>query len=123
MKRIVFRGKYWRESPKNVLREIRWFIQRGLRGYADCDIWSLDHYLGTWLPSALREVGVHSGPTCNMYPGAPDDIARKFWREDIEMMARAWEEAAKVCDHEYFDKDLMDLGLHSFADNINALWT
>jgi hypothetical protein len=35
--------------------EIRWFIQRGRRGYSESDLWSLDWYLSNWMPKALRE--------------------------------------------------------------------
>ena len=41
-------------NPRRAHREIKWFIQRGRRGWADCDVWSLDNYLNGWLPSALR---------------------------------------------------------------------
>jgi hypothetical protein len=41
-------------NPARAYREIKWFIQRGRRGWADCDVWSLDNYLNGWLPNALR---------------------------------------------------------------------
>ncbi len=39
----------------SIPKRIKWFIQRGTRGYADCDTWSLDSYIAGWLPSALRQ--------------------------------------------------------------------
>lgn len=38
----------------HIYREIKWFFQRGARGWADRDVWSLDHYLAAWLPDALH---------------------------------------------------------------------
>lgn len=35
-------NKYMRPSP---YRKARWFIQRGRRGWADCDVWSFDWYI------------------------------------------------------------------------------
>lgn len=43
-------------DPRNVYRDIKYFIQRGRRGWADCDVWSLDGYLNSWLPDALRKL-------------------------------------------------------------------
>jgi len=34
--------------------QAKWFIQRGYRGYAECDVWSIDWYLTKWMPEALR---------------------------------------------------------------------
>jgi adenylate kinase family enzyme len=39
---------------ENFPLKIKYFIQRGKRGYADCDLWSLESYLSKWLPKALR---------------------------------------------------------------------
>lgn len=43
-------------NPCNAYRDIKGFLQRGKRGYADCDVWSLDSYLNSWLPAALRRL-------------------------------------------------------------------
>jgi len=42
--------------PKNIYVELKAFYQRGLYGYSDRDLWSLDEYLSSWMPSALREL-------------------------------------------------------------------
>jgi hypothetical protein len=57
----------WRDyNPAQLCREVKWFLQRGRKGWADCDIWSLDNYLSCWLPDALRRLketkhGIPSG--------------------------------------------------------------
>jgi hypothetical protein len=57
----------WRDyNPAQLCREAKWLIQRARRGWADCDIWSLDNYLSGWLPDALRRLketkhGIPSG--------------------------------------------------------------
>ena len=54
--------------PHVIIRQcylhVKWFIQRGWRGYADCDVWSIDWYLCGWLPGALRQLAnnVHGVP-------------------------------------------------------------
>lgn len=44
----VIPGYYWRQA--------KWFVQRGRRGWADCDTWALDSYLLGWLPDAMTNV-------------------------------------------------------------------
>jgi len=43
-------------DPMQLAREIKWYWQRARYGYADCDLWSLDMYLASWMPSALRDL-------------------------------------------------------------------
>lgn len=43
-------------NPSIAYDLIRAFIQRGRRGWADQDVWSLDGYLNSWLPDALRRL-------------------------------------------------------------------
>lgn len=54
---------HWKYAPLrawhwllNIPREIKWFYQRGTRGYADCDTWCLNHYIASWLPEALEHL-------------------------------------------------------------------
>jgi hypothetical protein len=53
-------------NPAQLCREVKWFLQRGKKGWSDRDIWSLDNYLSGWLPDALRRLketkhGIPSG--------------------------------------------------------------
>jgi len=48
----LFTGRY----VKDRYREVKWFIQRGRRGYSDQDVWGIDTYLANWLPMALRQL-------------------------------------------------------------------
>lgn len=44
--------KYWID-PRSYYYWMKYKIQRAQRGWADCDVWSLDDYLTEWLPGAL----------------------------------------------------------------------
>jgi len=65
-------------------REIKWFIQRGKRGYADSDLWSLDYYLSGWLPDALRELK-------KIQNGYPASLTRKEWDKILDEMIEGFE--------------------------------
>lgn len=81
--------RYYIAHPLELIRECvdnaRWFIQRGKRGYADCDVWSLDYYLSGWLPKALRE---HK----NNSQSYPKGLTQKKWQAMLEKMAKGFDE-------------------------------
>lgn len=46
------------------IKEIKWFIQRGKRGWADCDWWNLDNYISKIMIASMDELmwkGCHVG--------------------------------------------------------------
>ena len=62
-------------------RKIKCFFQRGKRGYSDCDIWSLDDYLLSWLPKAIRDLRNYR----NSYPS---NLTHKKWQKTLTRMAK-----------------------------------
>lgn len=95
--RIAFTGYInWRypvDAIGTIYRQIKWFIQRGLYGYADCDWWGLSWYLSQWMPSALRKYRRGIG-----YPGYGRANTHKKWVEITEKMAKAFEAQNKLAD-------------------------
>ena len=136
-KRLAFHGSgfYWKyalthpwEEIKHWIREIKWFIQRGLYGWADSDSWGLDWYLSTWLPSALRKYKTGSG-----FPGYGTANTYKKWGNILEKMAKGFEAHLKVDDIEFtnskhFQKEIKKLqkiekeGLQLFVEYFGYLW-
>jgi hypothetical protein len=58
--------------PVKLFREMKWFYQRGKRGWADKDTWSLDSYLANWLPDALSYLKTHThGIPVSAFEGLP----------------------------------------------------
>ena len=46
------------------IKEIKWFIQRGKRGYAECDWWNLDSYISKVMIDGIEDImyrGIHVG--------------------------------------------------------------
>lgn len=70
----VYRFFKWHRvfHPVQMWDAARWFVQRGRRGWADCDTWSLDYYLSGWMPAALRHLKeTKHGVPCGMFEGLP----------------------------------------------------
>lgn len=64
---------------KNLPRNIKWFFQRGIRGYADCDVWDIDYwFLNTIIPM-LKQFN----KTKHGYPG---NITAEEWDKIIDKM-------------------------------------
>jgi hypothetical protein len=84
--------RFWFNHVRYFHKEIKWFFQRGWRGYADCDVWGLDGYLISWLPKALRHLAKynHGCPPYLYDDQAKDDKCHK-WKEILEKMALGFE--------------------------------
>ncbi len=114
------------EWPGDRLREVKWFIQRGRRGYADFDLWSLDWYLADWMPKALRQLKKNH----NGYPGIEGANSDAEWKAILEKMARGFEAINKQSDLLYGPstktykklQKTIDEGLGLFVKWYGSLW-
>lgn len=105
-------------------RELKYFIQRGLYGYADNDWWSIDYYLSQWMPSAVRKVGAGHG-----YPGRGEANTPQKWKAICEKIAKGFEASYKISEYDY--KGSMEMqklqkqqqeGLKLFVRWFDSLW-
>lgn len=80
----------WKIADESYYRT-KWFIQRGWRGYADCDVWSLDGYLTGWMPKALRTLA-------DSKIGHPMGMTMKGWHTRLEAMADGFDAAEEIQD-------------------------
>jgi len=116
---IRSRVKHYWEWPGDTYRKIKWFIQRGRRGWADCDTWSMDYYLDGWMPSALRHLKKHKHgvpnevfPTGKQYvrkDGNPNKaawkVASRRWDRILNQIIEGFEASARV-KHGLYEKEL-----------------
>ena len=49
----------WWQYPYDLYREAKAFIQRGLYGYAPCDLWSLEWHLSNLIKYSVTELANH----------------------------------------------------------------
>jgi hypothetical protein len=107
-----------RLNPFPYWRKVRNFIQRGRRGWADCDTWDLEAYLSGWLPAALSHYKEHlHGFPANLYSDgsqlsfgfmrqeAACDTGFIRWKSILDKMIAAFDAAERIQDGMY-DKEL-----------------
>lgn len=106
--------RLFREIWRLITHDVRNFIHRGLYGYATSDLWSLDWYLLTWLPSALR----HFNENRVGYPGGMTD---KEWSTILEKMADKIENMYTALD-ESTSNDIDKGGMEMLVEHFWGLW-
>ncbi len=80
------------------IKQVKFFYQRGKRGYADCDLWSLDYYITKIMIQALKQFKNNHGG----YPGHGEAETPEKWDSIIEEMIVGFEAAQRVIDDDYF---------------------
>lgn len=78
-------------NPRLIYREIKWFIQRGYRGWADCDVWSIDYYLNRIMPEMLERL---AKTKC----GHPIGLSDKRWKAMLLKQAYNYRQLSKALD-------------------------
>lgn len=122
-------------------RQVKWFIQRGKRGYSDNDSWDLSGYLNDWMPKAIRslksEYGYPVQVYCEMFPD--DDwtvmdqvhsaLAHTQWHTILEKIAQGFEAGKKLDAFDYDGatevqvlQDQLKEGLRLFGEYYQNLW-
>jgi hypothetical protein len=93
---------YYLVHPHKYVVELydqaKWFIQRGYRGWADRDVWSVDWFLTGIMPGMLRQLKKTSH-------GYPPGMGMKRWQAKIEKMAEGFEIARRIQDYDFDVKD------------------
>lgn len=123
--------------------EVKYFIQRGRRGYSDRDAWAIDDYIARWIPKVIRGLkdgyGVPSSVICEMFPssakkmeGFSDEeckIARARWNDVLEKIAIGFEAHNAIADMTWTSNEQLEKfqddakhGLHLFAKHFGAFW-
>lgn len=77
----VYERGWWRYwlNPRTYTRALRWGYQRASRGYADCDLWSIDAYLCGILVPGLKQFRDQT----HSHPG---DLTFEEWQAKVDVM-------------------------------------
>lgn len=92
------------EWPSDTLDNIKAFIQRGRRGYADKDCWGVDWYLSDVIPGMLEVMISDTKGGGNSYPGegwGPEANSIKNWHKTIRKIAQGFKARNKLGEFDY----------------------
>lgn len=119
----LYRG--WNNHVKMWPKELKWFWQRGNRGYSDCDVWGFDEYLAKVIIGGVSQLR-------NTMHGCPLELAGKSveegckeWANILTKIQRAFELNLKQIDWEKLTEDEekeRQEGLKLFCYWCNNLW-
>lgn len=93
---------------------VKWFIQRGYRGYSDRDTWSIDWYLCDWMPRALETLK-------NRKIGHPVGLTRRSWNVRLDRMINAFHIARKIQNANYKTQVEVQQALKQFRKDFNLV--
>jgi len=127
----------------NLFNGIKWFVQRGRRGYSQEDTWDLADYFCRLLPPMIRELQGKCGCPSEFYDRESVNNECHKWDETLEEMAQGFEAAKWIkdmsisssirelngkrgynFDFKSFDnaEEKMNKGLALFAKHFLSLW-
>lgn len=108
---------WWKHylSPSTYYYYVKYKWQRANRGWADCDIWSLDCYLAEWLPDALQKLKQDKhGTPIQVFPSEPEylktdgnanelgwKIAIQKWDDIMTAMIEGFAAKCRLDSHEH----------------------
>jgi hypothetical protein len=106
-----------------MFKQIKYFIQRGKRGYSDRDLWDFSHYLAEMIPKALRQLKKYQ-------VGYPVMLTEKEWDIILEKIITGFEAIIAMDDltiKNYWEKypklkKTSDEGLELFIKYFGDLW-
>ena len=77
---------------KEIPRFIKFFFQRGARGWADCDTWSMDDSLAPVIGQMLRHLAKYT----NGYPECKEFPTFESWTKYLNDLAQAFEDYSNI---------------------------
>lgn len=100
------------QIPGDTYRNIKYFIQRGKRGYSDRDVWGLQHYMTDVMINSLKDLkGQLHGYPCgqnNVQSIQTDDKEEEGmieWKRILDEIIWTFETITKINDHNWYMVD------------------
>ena len=82
---------------RDFFKEIKYFIQRGRRGWSDRDIWSFDSYLCEVIPPVMRKFSKNNvGCPGELYDSKLVNNECAKWQSILEEIAQGFEAAEEM---------------------------
>lgn len=110
---IRYRLKTW-----HPLRSVRWFIQRGRRGWSARDTWSFDLYICQVLSEGIAWLAEHD----HGYPGYDDWDTPEKWKaylHDLSARLGTWNDETFLDDKAF---EVSRKAVEEFGRNLGHFW-
>jgi len=82
-------SRIW-DFPGDKLRELKWYHQRGIRGYSDRDVWGFDYYLSDVIIGGLKKLKKDK-QGCPCLDGFGTDSPQDQTDDQFESMQKEWD--------------------------------
>jgi len=102
-----------------VYKKLKWFIQRGKRGYADCDWWDMADYLIWIIVPMLKELKKHQ----HGYPNKASTPEK--WDTILDQMIEGFEAGERILTDDcpsVADQEIFNNGMKLFSEWFFDLW-
>ncbi len=98
--RDCYYGIFYRfpDKVKRFPREVKWFFQRGKRGWADCDVWNFFDYNSRVCKEALTHLLKHKMGFPGIFheSGYTDEECEAKWNKILSQIIDAFDQAEKI---------------------------
>lgn len=114
---IRYYGFYiWWNWLSDRPRKLYWFLQRGWRGYADCDTWAFDYYLSKVITGGLKHFKKYYHGT-----DPSEEVFNKII-EGFECAILLVDEPGLDHDERIFAEQIKNEGFDLFKKYFNYFW-
>jgi hypothetical protein len=104
------------DVPRDTYNEIKYFIQRGKRGYSDRDLWEFDYYLSDVISKGIKDLN----KCCHGYSSRLKSM--KQWKKVLTEIQWTFEKAKDKASLSKKELERYDKGWQLFKMHFNDLW-
>jgi len=94
----------------NIFKKIKWFIQRGRRGWDDTDAWGFHTFFAELVPPMIRKMKDGAGCPSKFYDSKNTNNECQKWHDTLEEMAQGFEAVEFLDKYKYKTWSELDNG-------------
>ena len=119
--KLISEFYFWQRifgKPRDIFLNIKWFIQRGKRGFADCDTWDFDIYLARIIKEGVSQLKEEKY-------GFPCDLEEDEWNKILDNIIYTFTEEENILDKNPYNNydEQKENGWKLFKEYFHNLWS